>query len=34
MTLALILFVLGVLVFFFWVLYKMAEIDERQERLD
>lgn len=34
MTLALILFVLGVLAFFCWVLYKMGELDDRQERLD
>ena len=34
MTFALILFVIGVLVFFCWVIYKMGELDERQERLD
>lgn len=34
MTFFLILFVLGVLVFFCWVIYKMGELDERRERLD
>ena len=34
MTFTLILFVIGVLVFFCWVIYKMGELDERQENLD
>lgn len=34
MTFFLILFVLGVLLFFFWIIYKMGELDEQQERLD
>ena len=34
MTIGLIIFVLGVLVLLAWVIYKMSELDERQEELD
>ena len=34
MTIVLIIFVLGVLGLLAWVIYKMSELDERQEELD
>ena len=34
MTIFLIIFVLGVLALLAWVIYKMTEVDERQEILD
>ena len=34
MTIVLILFVLGVIGLLAWVIYKMAEVDERQEELE
>ena len=34
MTILLIIFIIGVLALLAWVIYKMTEIDERQENLD
>ena len=34
MTLFLIIFIIGVIALLAWVVYKMGEVDERQEELD
>ena len=34
MTIFLIIFIIGILALLAWVIYKMTEIDERQENLD